>query len=104
MSVFDGSHSFLFDMRLDRPGQISGIFYSGNWWQESFVAERVDQDFALVDPNCHDAAQLIGELKREFGAKGLEFLEWLLSTPTTRRAVGGRSSDSTRAMGWTGMW
>ena len=38
LKTFDGSHLFVFDAKLTEEGKLEGIFYSGNHWEESWVA------------------------------------------------------------------
>ena len=39
LSTFDGAHAFLFEA-LIKDSVMSGVFYSGNHWQEPFIAKR----------------------------------------------------------------
>ena len=39
LSTFDGAHAFLFEATV-RDSTMTGVFYSGNHWQEPFVAKR----------------------------------------------------------------
>lgn len=48
LSTFDGAHAFLFHLRQDAQGLVSGDFWSGTAWHESLVARR-DADAALPD-------------------------------------------------------
>jgi len=48
LSCFDGAHAFLFRATLSSEGELSGEFYSGNWWHETWTAVR-DDDAELVD-------------------------------------------------------
>lgn len=48
LSAFDGAHAFLFVGQM-AGDSISGSFYSGNHWKETFTATR-DQNFILPDP------------------------------------------------------
>lgn len=53
LSVFDGAHAFLFDATIDETGRhMTGDFYSGNWWHETFTATRIEEgdDYQLPDP------------------------------------------------------
>lgn len=50
LSCFDGSHAFLFDALMNEKEEISGQFYSGTHWQESWRASRDDQ-FELTNPD-----------------------------------------------------
>lgn len=49
LSSFDGSHAFLFSAQLDGD-TLRGRYWSGNHWQEPFVAWR-NADFELRDPD-----------------------------------------------------
>ncbi len=49
LSSFDGSHAFLFSAQLDGD-TLRGRYWSGNHWQEPFVAWR-NPDFELRDPD-----------------------------------------------------
>ncbi|MEM7232413.1 MAG: TlpA disulfide reductase family protein, partial [Planctomycetota bacterium] len=49
LSCFDGAHAFLFDAELDAEENLSGVFHSGNWWHETWTAER-DPEASVVDP------------------------------------------------------
>lgn len=40
LSVFDGGHAFLFRMKMQKAGTLSGEFWSGNSWHETFAAKR----------------------------------------------------------------
>ena len=48
LSCFDGSHAFLFHARMQADGSLTGDFWSGNWWRESWTATR-DADAKLPD-------------------------------------------------------
>jgi thiol-disulfide isomerase/thioredoxin len=48
LSCFDGAHAFLFDARLV-GGRLYGDFHSGNWYHDTWKAER-DDSAALDDP------------------------------------------------------
>ncbi len=53
LSVFDGAHAFLIVGGADPAGErMIGEFYSGNWWHETFTAERLaaDDSYSLPDP------------------------------------------------------
>ncbi|MBX2798317.1 MAG: TlpA family protein disulfide reductase [Myxococcales bacterium] len=43
MSVFDGSHAFLFQATLSAEGGLSGDFWSGSRWHEQWTATRSEQ-------------------------------------------------------------
>ena len=49
LSTFDGSHAFLFTATVT-DSTLNGTFYSGNHWEEPFIAKRND-DFKLADAN-----------------------------------------------------
>jgi thiol-disulfide isomerase/thioredoxin len=39
LSTFDGAHAFLFEAKVT-DSAMNGVFYSGNHWQEPFIAQR----------------------------------------------------------------
>jgi len=49
LSCFDGDHAFLFKARFEDDGSLSGDFWSGTSWHESWTAVR-DEDATLPDP------------------------------------------------------
>ena len=49
LSAFDGAHAFLFMAKVT-DSIMTGTFYSGNHWQEPFMAKR-NPDFELPDAN-----------------------------------------------------
>lgn len=49
LSTFDGAHAFLFTARVT-DSTMSGMFYSGNHWEEPFVAKR-NESYELPDAN-----------------------------------------------------
>lgn len=49
LSTFDGAHAFLFEAEI-KDSIMQGIFYSGNHWQEPFIAKR-NNNFELPDSN-----------------------------------------------------
>jgi len=49
LSVFDGAHAFLFTAKAT-DSSLNGIFYSGNHFQEPFVARR-NESYELPDPD-----------------------------------------------------
>jgi thiol-disulfide isomerase/thioredoxin len=54
LSCFDGAHAFLFEARIeidpvDGDRLVDGVFRSGDWWSESWTAER-DDAVELPDP------------------------------------------------------
>ncbi|MEM9836046.1 MAG: TlpA disulfide reductase family protein [Bacteroidota bacterium] len=50
LSVFDGSHAFLFEGIIKEDGTLNGSFRSGRHYITDFVAKR-DPDFQLADPD-----------------------------------------------------
>lgn len=50
LSAFDGSHAFLFIGQIENEDSLSGTFYSGNHWMESFTAVR-REGAVLDDPS-----------------------------------------------------
>jgi thiol-disulfide isomerase/thioredoxin len=53
LSVFDGSHAFLFTGELGPSGEaMTGHFYSGGYYHDTFTATRLSpgEDFELPDP------------------------------------------------------
>ncbi len=50
LSTFDGAHAFLFTAKIDGDA-MSGMFYSGNHWEEPFVGKR-NETYEL--PNAND--------------------------------------------------
>lgn len=50
ISCFDGSHAFYFSGKLKVDGTISGDFYSGSHWHETWTAKRNDK-FELRNPD-----------------------------------------------------
>jgi len=49
LAAFDGAHAFLFTALYEKE-TLTGQFYSGNHWQEPWVAER-DETFSLQNAN-----------------------------------------------------
>ncbi|MGB1308539.1 MAG: peroxiredoxin family protein [Oceanihabitans sp.] len=49
LSTFDGAHAFLFKAKVT-DSTMQGKFYSGNHWEEPFVAKR-NESFTLPDAN-----------------------------------------------------
>ena len=49
LSCFDGSHAFLFEAKLENE-ELTGVFYSGNHYQESWKAIR-NSNFQLTNPD-----------------------------------------------------
>lgn len=50
LSCFDGAHAFLFRAEKQADGSLSGGFWSGRHWYESWTA-TLAHDFELPDPN-----------------------------------------------------
>ncbi len=50
LSVFDGTHAFLFSMKLTDPNTMVGSFKSGNHYKTTWTAKRNDA-FELTDPS-----------------------------------------------------
>lgn len=50
LSTFDGAHAYLFTGTIENESTLSGKFYSGNHWQETFSAVKNDT-IQLPDPN-----------------------------------------------------
>ncbi|MBX7108154.1 MAG: TlpA family protein disulfide reductase [Chitinophagales bacterium] len=50
LSCFDGSHAFLFKATIDPAGVLNGMYYSGNHWQEPWIAHR-NATYELPDPS-----------------------------------------------------
>ncbi len=48
LSCFDGAHAFLFTAVTQEDGSLKGDFWSGNWWHETWTAQR-DPDARLPD-------------------------------------------------------
>ena len=51
LSVFDGSHAFLFEALIKDDGTLSGTFRSGRHYKTNWTARRDDQ-FELADPTA----------------------------------------------------
>lgn len=49
LSTFDGAHLFLFEANV-KNGELSGIFYSGDHWQEPFIG-TANASYQLPDAN-----------------------------------------------------
>lgn len=49
LSTFDGAHAFLFTAKVE-DSVMNGMFYSGNHWEEPFIAKRNDT-YELPDAN-----------------------------------------------------
>jgi thiol-disulfide isomerase/thioredoxin len=50
LSVFDGSHAFLFEALIKEDGTLSGTFHSGRHYLTNWTAKR-DDNFTLINPN-----------------------------------------------------
>lgn len=50
LSCFDGSHAFLFKGTIDPAGMLKGMYYSGNHWQEPWIAKK-NAAYKLPDPS-----------------------------------------------------
>lgn len=46
MSCFDGAHAFLFKAEIEEDGSMNGTFWSGNSWNEPWVAKK-NENFVL---------------------------------------------------------
>ncbi|MCA9282187.1 MAG: nuclear transport factor 2 family protein, partial [Phycisphaerales bacterium] len=42
LSVFDGAHAFLFDIKCADDGSLTGDFWSGDWWHDTFKSAAPD--------------------------------------------------------------
>ncbi|MEM6395193.1 MAG: TlpA disulfide reductase family protein [Bacteroidota bacterium] len=51
LSVFDGSHAFLFEALIKEDGSLSGSFRSGRHYTTEWEATRANDDYELADPN-----------------------------------------------------
>ena len=49
LSAFDGAHAFLFIAEVNNQETIQGTFYSGNSWEETWIAKR-NEKFELRNP------------------------------------------------------
>ncbi|MHC4378387.1 MAG: TlpA family protein disulfide reductase, partial [Planctomycetota bacterium] len=58
LSCFDGAHAFLFRADLNERGTLIGKFWSGDWWEESWTAER-NAEAAL--PNAFEEVEALYE-------------------------------------------
>ncbi len=65
LSVFDAAHAFLFQASV-RGDQMVGVFYSGDHYKETFIAQR-NADFTLEDP------ERLTYLKEGFDQFGFSF-------------------------------
>lgn len=43
LSCFDGAHAFLFEASQNEDGELTGMFYSGNIWQQKWLANKTDK-------------------------------------------------------------
>jgi hypothetical protein len=71
LSCFDGSHLFLFKADIGGDGKLQGMYYSGNHWQEPWVAKR-NQKFELPDPHS------LTFLKTGYQKLDFSFLTWMV--------------------------
>ncbi|MEL6131877.1 MAG: TlpA disulfide reductase family protein, partial [Bacteroidota bacterium] len=51
LQTLDGAHLFVFEAQVQSDGTLAGAFYSGNHWQEPWVA-TVNPDAALLHPDA----------------------------------------------------
>jgi thiol-disulfide isomerase/thioredoxin len=60
LSVFDGSHAFLFTADVDASGErlIDGVFNSGGYYRDTFTARRIAEDDPFEPLNAFDAVTL----------------------------------------------
>lgn len=58
LSCFDGAHAFLFRAELNEAGALNGKFWSGDWWEESWTAERNEQ---AALPNAFEEVEALYE-------------------------------------------
>jgi thiol-disulfide isomerase/thioredoxin len=58
LSCFDGAHAFLFRADLSEAGTLSGKFWSGDWWEEGWTAERNEQ---AALPNAFEEVEALYE-------------------------------------------
>lgn len=50
LSCFDGAHAFLFHAQIEADGSLSGDFWSGRHWHETWTA-KPNPDYHLPDPD-----------------------------------------------------
>ncbi len=50
LSCFDGSHAFLFTAKLQANGTLTGDYYSGQHWHDTWIAKR-NEKIKLTDPD-----------------------------------------------------
>lgn len=50
LSTFDGAHAYLFKSQMTSEGKISGTFWSGKHWKESWIGIK-NNDFVLSHPD-----------------------------------------------------
>lgn len=82
LSVFDGAHAFLFTASQTSEDRIEGHFWSGNWWHDTWTAER-DDDAQLPDAFAETVAT-VDTVTREM----LEGLSFTRVVPTGLRRAG----------------
>lgn len=51
LSVFDGSHAFLFEAQIGEDGNLTGSFRSGRHYITDWVATRANSDYELTSPD-----------------------------------------------------
>ncbi len=61
LSTFDGAHAFLFSATMLADGSLSGDFWSGTRWHETWTASR---NFDARLPDAFEATKLAGEEPR----------------------------------------
>jgi len=69
LSVFDGSHAFLFRAQMQDDGKLVGVFRSGKHYSASWVAERSDSSF------------LASAMDLTYLKEGYETLDFSFKTP-----------------------
>lgn len=70
LSTFDGAHAFVFTAKMDSQGQLSGDFWSGTSWHESWTASR---NFDAQLPDAYALTYLKDDYERfEFSFPDLD--------------------------------
>ena len=64
LSVFDGSHAFLFEALIKEDGSLEGTFRSGRHYIAEWTGVRAADDFELADPDS--LTQLVDEVPLSF--------------------------------------
>ncbi len=64
LSAFDGAHAFLFEAKIEND-TINGVFYSGNHYQENWIAFKND-DFEISNPDSLTRMRVGEELAFSF--------------------------------------